>query len=221
MNKSLLLLTIISASYATLATAQDQEYYAGLAIGRSSADVTEISRQDVLDTGFTSISGFQSGSSKSDTAWKIFGGYRLNPNVAAELFYANLGKFSREASGTGVTTFSSTLDFALNSNLKITGFGAAVLVGLPLTEQLSAFAKPGLIYWMAKRTDSTTAGTATQNKSTDKNGTSPSLGVGISYAFTDKLSARLEGERFFDIGDKNTTGKSNIDLLAFSIQFAP
>jgi opacity protein-like surface antigen len=95
------------------------------------------------------------------------------------------------------------------------------LVGLPLTEQLSAFAKPGLIYWMAKRTDSTTAGTATQNKSTDKNGTSPSLGVGISYAFTDKLSARLEGERFFDIGDKNTTGKSNIDLLAFSIQFAP
>ena len=91
MNKSLLFLTMISASYTTIAIAQDQGYYAGLGIGRSSADVTEISRQDVLDTGFTSISGFQSGSSKSDTAWKIFGGYRLNPYMAAELFYANLG----------------------------------------------------------------------------------------------------------------------------------
>jgi OOP family OmpA-OmpF porin len=223
MNKSLLLLTMISASYTTITIAQDQdqEYYAGLAIGRSSADVTEISRQDVLDTGFTSISGFQSGSSKSDTSWRIFGGYRLNPNVAAELFYANLGKFSREASGTGVAASSSTLNFALNSNLKITGFGAAALVGLPLTEQLSVFAKPGLIYWMAKRTDSITAGTATQNSSTDKNGTSPSFGVGISYAFTDKLSARLEGERYFDVGDKNTTGKSNVDMLGLSLQFTP
>ena len=120
-----------------------------------------------------------------------------------------------------MTASSSTLNFALNSNLKITGFGAAALVGLPITAQFSVFAKPGVIYWMAKRTDSTTAGTATQSNSTDKNGTSPSLGVGISYAFTDKLSARLEGERYFDVGDKNSTGKSNVDVIAFSLQYAP
>ena len=221
MNKSLLLLTMISAPYATIAIAQDQGIYAGLGIGRSSAHVADISRQDVLDAGFTSISDFQNGSRKSDVAWKIFGGYRLNPYMAAEIFYANLGKFSRNASGTGVTSSSPTLDFAINSNLKIAGYGASALVGLPLAAKFGVFAKPGFIYWKAKRTYSTTAGTATQSGSTGKDGASPTLGVGISYAFTNKLSARLEAERLFDIGDKNTTGKSNVDVIAFSLQYVP
>ena len=220
MNKIPLLLTMVLASYTTIAIAQEQGYYAGLGIGRSSADVAEISRQDVLDTGFNSINDFQSGSSKSDTAWKIFGGYRLNPYMAAELFYANLGKYTHEASGNGVTASSSTLNFSLNSNLKLTGFGASALVGLPVTAQFSVFAKPGVIYWMAKRTDTNTAGTATQSTSTDKNGTSPSFGVGTSYSFTDRLGARLEWERYFNIGDKNTTGKSDVNTISLSLQFS-
>jgi OOP family OmpA-OmpF porin len=221
MKKSLILLTIISASYTTIATAQDQEFYAGLGIGRSSADVTEISRQDVLDTGFSSLNAFQSESSKSDTAWKIFGGYRVNPILGVELFYSNLGTFTHEASGTGVTTSSTTVNFTLNSDLKVTGFGAAALVGLPLNEKVSVFAKPGLLYWKAERTDTYTAGTNAQGSSKDKNGTSPSLGVGASYTFTDKLSARLEWERYFDIGDKDTTGKSDVDMYGLSVQFTP
>lgn len=220
MKKSLFLLTMISTAHAAIATAQDQSFYAGLGIGRSSADVTEISRQDVLDIGFNSLNNFQNGSSKSDTAWKIYGGYRFNPNVAAEFFYASLGKFSRDASGSGVTASSSTVNFTLNSDLKINGFGAAAVLGLPLNDQWSLFAKPGLFHWDAK--DTTTATTSTTlSGSTEKKGTSPSLGVGAGYAFTDKLSARLEWERYFDVGDKNTTGKSDVNLFALSVQFTP
>jgi len=221
MKQSIFLLTMISAAYAGIATAQDQSFYAGLGIGRSSADVTEISRQDILDSGFTSLNSFQNGSSKSDTAWKLYGGYRFNPNIAAEFFYANLGKFSRDASGNGATASSSSVNFNLNSELKITGFGVAALVGAPLSEQWNVFAKPGLLYWDAKRTSTTTAAGASLSGSVSKSGTSPSFGVGTSYAFTDKLSARLEWERYFEVGDKNTTDKSDVNLFALSVQFTP
>jgi OOP family OmpA-OmpF porin len=221
MKKSLLLVTAISASYMGVATAQSQSFYAGLGIGRSSADVTEISRQDILDSGFNSLSAFQNGSSKSDTAWKLYGGYRFNPNIAAELFYANLGKFSRDASGNGATASSSSVNFTLNSELKITGFGVAALLGAPLSDQWNVFAKPGLLYWDAKRTSTTTAAAASQSGSVSKSGTSPSFGVGTSYAFTDYLSARFEWERYFDVGDKNTTDKSNVNLFALSVQYTP
>jgi OOP family OmpA-OmpF porin len=221
MKKSLYLLTMICTAHAAIAAAQDQSFYAGLGIGRSSADVTEISRQDILDSGFTSLNNFQSGSSKSDTAWKLYGGYRFNPYVAAELFYANLGKFSRNADGSGATASSSSVNFSLNSELKITGFGVAALLGAPLSEQWDVFAKPGLLYWDAKRTSTTTAAGASQSGSVSKSGTSPSLGVGTRYAFSDKLSARLEWERYFDVGDKNTTDKSNVNLFALSVQFTP
>jgi len=218
MKQSLFLLTLISAAYAGMASAQDQNFYAGLGIGRSSADVTEISRQDILGSGFTSLNSFQNGSSKSDTAWKLYGGYRFNPNIAAEFFYANLGKFSRNADGSGATASSSSVNFSLNSELKITGFGVAALLGAPLSDRWNVFAKPGLLYWDAKRTSTTTAAGASQSGSVSKSGTSPSLGVGTSYAFTDKLSARLEWERYFDVGDKNTTDKSNVNLFAVSVQ---
>jgi OOP family OmpA-OmpF porin len=221
MKKRLVFLTIISASYATVAPAQDQNYYGGLGIGRSSANVTEISRQGVLDSGFNSLSAFQNGSSKSDTAWKIYGGYRFSPNIAGEFFYTNLGKFSRDASGSGVTASSATVNFSLSSDLEITGFGAAALLGAPLSEQWNVFAKPGLLVWDAKRTSTTTVAGATQSGSVSKSGTSPSLGVGTSYAFTDQLSARLEWERYFDVGDKNTTDKSSVNLFALSVQFTP
>jgi len=221
MKQSLFFLTMISAAYAGVASAQDQGFYAGLGIGRSSADVTEISRQDILNSGFNSLTAFQNGSSKSDTAWKLYGGFRLNPNIAAEFFYANLGKFSRNADGSGTNTSSATVNFSLGSELKITGFGVAALLGAPLSDQWNVFAKPGLLYWDAKRTSTTTAGGGTQSGSISKNGTSPSVGVGTSYTFTDKLSARLEWERYFDVGDKNTTDKSNVDLFALSVQFTP
>jgi len=221
MKKSLFLPCVVLAMYTTIASAQDQGFYAGLGMGMSSADVTEISRQDVLDSGFTSLSAFQSGSSDTDTAWRVFGGYRFNPNIAGELFYTDLGTFSRDASGTGVTTSSATVNFNLNSDLKVTGFGAAVLLGMPLSEQWNVFVKPGLLYWDAKRTSTVTASGSTQSGSVDKNGTSLSIGVGAGYNFTDKFSARLEWERYFDVGDKNTTDKSDINMIALSLQFTP
>jgi len=221
MKKRLVFLTMISASYVTAVPAQDQGYYAGLGIGRSNANVAEISRQEVLDSGFNSLSAFQNGSSKSDTAWKIYGGYRFNPNIAAEFFYADLGKFSRDASGTGVTASSATLNFSLSSDLEITGFGAAALLGAPLSERWNVFAKPGLFHWDAKRKSTTTVAGTAQSGSVSKSGTSPSLGVGTGYAFSDRLSARIEWERYFDVGDKNTTDKSDVNLFALSVQFRP
>ena len=221
MKKSLFLLTVISAAYTSFATAQDQNFYVGLGIGRSSADVTGISRQDVLDIGFNSLSAFQNGTTKTDTTWKIYGGYRFNPYVAADFFYTDLGKFSRNASGTGVTASSSTLSFNLNSDLKITGFGAAALLGAPLTDQWSVFAKPGLFFWDAQRTSIATTTSSSQSGSIDKNGSSLSFGVGTEYMITDQLSTRFEWEEYFSVGDKNTTDKSNVNVFALSVQFSP
>lgn len=219
MNKSLLLLILIFISSA--ASAREQNFYGGVGIGRSGADVTEITKQDILDLGYSSVNNFQNGSNKSDTAWKIYGGYRFNPHVAAEVFYADLGKFSSNASGSAVDASSTTVNFTLNSALKINGFGAAALLGAPVSDQWSVFAKPGLFVWDAKLTVNNTKTGSSQSVSTDKKGTSPSLGLGADYAFTSQLGARVEWERFFDVGDKNTTGKSNVNLFLLSVRYTP
>ena len=60
-----------------------------------------------------------------------------------------------------------------------------------------------------------------QSSPADKKSTSPDFSVGSSYAFTDILSARLDRVRYFEVGDKNTTDKSNVNLFALSVQYTP
>lgn len=128
-----------------------------------------------------------------DTAWKVFGGYQFNQALGAELGYVDLGNFAGTVSGV-----------AANSDAK-----AVELVGvgtLPIAPRFSAYGKAGAFYWDA---DTTAPGL---NPSGD--GTDFTFGAGLKYDFTNNMGARLEWQRYQDVGDITDVDLISVGLVA-------
>jgi opacity protein-like surface antigen len=107
----------------------------------------------------------------SDVGYKVLGGYRFNPYIAAELEYFDGG---------------SPDDFGVE--IDVSGFNLSALGAWPVNEQLDLFAKLGMVSW-----DAETAGF-------DDDGEDLSYGIGLGYGFTENIVVRVEYQRF-DIED--------------------
>src|SRR5688500_10262067 len=105
---------LIVAAAAPAALAQDAEpgFYLGGGVGQFNAQIDDV---DELDDA---VEGWD----EDDTAYKFFGGYRLNNFLAFELDYINLG----EPSGAVVP--------GLNVDAAVDGFAPYVVGTLPLGE---------------------------------------------------------------------------------------
>ena len=114
---------------------------------------------------------------KSDTAYKLYGGYGFTPNLGIELGYANLGKFSSSA-----------------GSLKADGMFVDGVGTLPLGSGFSALGRVGVFNG---KLDSSLAGS--------DRGTSWKVGAGVQYDFDKNLGLRGEWERYrFDaLGTKS------------------
>ena len=138
----------------------------------------------------------------SDTAWKIYGGLEVNEYLAMEVGYADLGeaKFSGAPSGTieaNGMTMQLVGTFAINPSFSVIGRGGMNFLNLE---------KNGTI-----------AGTPTNNVGdTD---VVWSLGLGAQYNLSKSVGLRAEWERYFDVGDADTTGEIDIDLISASVVF--
>ena len=133
--------------------------------------------EDVCD----SVSG-QAGATCDDTnynSYKIFGGSRVNPNLAFEAAYMDMG----EATATGVTT----------RTLGVTGLNFSVLGIYPLSKSFELFGKAGWMLWEAESKDINTGSTVTVDDS-DIN-----FGFGGSYIVNETFALRAEFERFHNI----------------------
>jgi OmpA-OmpF porin, OOP family len=116
-----------------------------------------------------------SGFDGSDTAFKAFGGYRMNPYFAAELEYIDGGK--PDDGG---------------FEIDISGFNLSVLGSWPVSEQFDVFAKLGMLFWDA---DARGFG--------DESGEDFSYGVGADFKFGENWAIRGEYQRF-EIEDTDT-----------------
>ncbi|HYQ94002.1 MAG TPA: outer membrane beta-barrel protein, partial [Burkholderiales bacterium] len=106
-------LGIAAAMYALPASAQ---WYAGAGVGQSKFK------------GDLSCAGTPLSCSDTDTAFKIFGGYQINRNFAAEATYQDFGKVS--LSGGGV-----------NASIKSNAFDVSALGMLPFATHFAAYAR--------------------------------------------------------------------------------
>jgi OOP family OmpA-OmpF porin len=114
-----------------------------------------------------------------DTAYKIFGGYKLNKHFAVEAFYNDSGEYS-----------ASGADF--DADAEADSFGVAFVGILPLSEQFDLFAKVGVHRW-----DFEAVGTVDSTVVTvDDSGTDVMYGVGASYSLTDSVAIRAEWENY-------------------------
>ena len=50
-------------------------------------------------------------------------------------------------------------------------------------------------------------------------GTDFTYGVGLKYDFTRNLAARVEYQRYNDLGNSNTTGQSDVNMWSLGLMF--
>ena len=171
-------------------------FYAGVGAGQSKANDACSGAGAV---GITSCDD-------TDTAWRIFGGYQFHKNFAVELGYADGGKYKVSGVVLGVPA---------TGEIKAKAWDVVGVGILPFTEQLSGFAKIGLARWDVDATGSALGFSASISDS----GTSLTYGLGGQYDFTKQFGVRVEWLRYQDVGDENTTGQSDVDVIGASVLF--
>lgn len=137
----------------------------------------------------------------TDTAWKIYGGMEMNEYISMEVGYADLGTVdysaptgSRETHGMIIQLVGT---YALNPSFTLIGRGGMNILN---TEVNGAIAGPPV------------------NNAGDTD-VSWSLGLGAQYNFTKSVGLRMEWERYFEVGDPDSTGEADIDLITAGVVF--
>jgi OOP family OmpA-OmpF porin len=166
-------------------------FYLGATVGQSKA------KDWCSGLGGTGIS-----CDDSDTAWKLFGGYQINRNFAAELGYAKLGKFKASLG-------------ALTDEAKVSAWDLSLLGSWPVADRFSVFGRLGVYQAHAKEEFSFA-------DSVEHDNNDLTYGFGVRYDFTRNFGVRAEWQRYADVGGGDVAlgadvgQKSNIDVLGIS-----
>ncbi len=159
---------IVGLGTGVAAHADDTGIYAGLSVGQAKSDVSN-GLDNLFDT--------------KDTAFKIFGGYRILDWVGVEAGYVDLGKITQRGNQPGLTGF----------RLEEAGFNAFGVLYWDIAPvvPIDLFAKAGLMVSQAHvRVNSLFSTFDDTNNSTDL-----AWGVGGQFRLG-KLGFRLEYEHF-------------------------
>jgi OmpA-OmpF porin, OOP family len=197
---------------APVAIAADVGPYIGFSVGQAKA--RDLKSSDI-DAALASIGlGSVTSVDDKDTAFRIYGGYRILENLAVEVAYVDYGAFKSNS-----TIVSGGFGTATG---KWSGYhlsGSAVGI-LPVGQNLLLFGKAGLGYWNLDFDFTASGPGGTLTASDSDSGISPLLGIGAVLNFTQNFGIRAEWERHLNIGDDNTTGESDIDILSLGLQFS-
>jgi OmpA-OmpF porin, OOP family len=164
--------------FATAAAAQDAGFYIGGAIGQTKAEGD-------CPSGFTC--------DLKDNGWKIFGGYKFNPNFAVEGSYGDFGEIT-------LTTG------AVTARGELTSLGIAAVGMLPIGERFSLFGKVGWNLTDQKVTVTGPGGSALDGD----DGGELNFGFGALFHAMPQLGVRLEWERL---------EKSEVDMISIGVQY--
>jgi opacity protein-like surface antigen len=167
--------------------AQDRGAYLGGALGQ--AKVT-----DWCDTSGAPAGASLPACEDTDTAWKVFGGYRFNRYLAVEGTYVNWG------------TVTGTVQLANGSRTDVsaeqTSLGVAAVGSFEFTPQFGVFGKAGFL--------STDQEARAASTTTDGSDTEFHYGLGLRFAFTPNWVARAEWEK---------TDKLKVEMMSLGVEY--
>lgn len=198
------------ASIANSAFAQEyvpSGWYLGEGAGKSRARIDDprIS-QSLVDDGFAVQS---LANDDRSGALKAYLGFQMNKYFAIEGGYFDLGNFGYVA-----TTVPAG---SLTGRTKMRGVNLDLVGTLPITERFSAFGRIGVTRAEARDTFRGTGMVQVNNPNPQERANNLKAGVGLQYAVTDALSARLELERYH-INDA-VGNRGDIDTLTFGLVY--
>ena len=204
---ALLLVTLGSSAVHS----QDQGWYMGIGVGQSKAK----EMGSCSDLNGVLSPGFSCSAKDTSTGAKLFGGYRFNQYVAAEVSYVDLGKFTMSANGTLFATSNPTTAVASDEP---SGFSVDAVGTWPITPEFAVLGRIGVFRWILDDSASVSNSVFTVGTHDKPTGMSADFGVGAKYDFDRKMGVRAEFQRFTSIGN-GTTGKSDVDLISASLVY--
>jgi OmpA-OmpF porin, OOP family len=189
-TSSIVVILALAAGAASAPAADAQgvsPFYAGGSIGQTTASD---GCSGIIVPGITC--------NDSDTAWRILGGYRIDPNFSVELGYQDLGKV--RATGFGV-----------NGEVTANVWELVAVGTLPLRNRFSIYGKLG-----GYRGDTelrSNAGFTGSDTNTDL-----TFGVGGRYDFSPQVAFRAEYQTYQSVGG-GTVGTSDFDVISVGALF--
>jgi len=207
MISALALATLCTGAFAQQAASTGLYLYGALGSSRIENNQGQL---DSILTG-AGATGLSSSLDKTDTGYKLQAGYMFNRTFGVEGGWVDLGKFRYSAAYAGGS---------LNSDISVSGFNVAAIAAWPVMDRLSVFGKAGALYAETKASaNGAGPGGAATLAAKDKTWVGD-LGVGVSYDLSQNLAVRAEYERFFDVGNASTTGKSDVDLVSVGLKYS-
>ena len=200
------LTTVAGVAQAADATGKTN-WYGGVNIGRTDlrANGGDIDRA-LAEQNISSSTSLDS----NDTAYSLNIGYKFNPYFALEGGYTDLGKYGFSSNVT------SPVATTVNGNYKVDGVNLSAVGIIPLNNGFSLYGKAG-IFRANTKLDVSSSGTSGVSSTSDHS-TNATYGLGASYAFNKDWTAKLEWNRFHDVGE-TSTGKDNIDLYTVGVAY--
>ncbi len=166
--------------------------YVGIGFGQASVDI---------DAGL--IAGVQPSIDDTDTSFKVFGGAFINPNFGLEVGYIDFGESS--------VRWDDGVDY-IQDTAEASALYFAAIGALPINDRASLLVKAGFASWDLDATETSSLGFG---GSISESGTDPMFGVGFQYD-AGNILLRAEFERFTDLGNEDTIGTTDVDVIGAS-----
>lgn len=170
------------------ACAENPLWYAGASLGQSMMDDGFANEWNTLlesQLGVTSSSTME----EEDTAWKIFGGYRLMENLAFEVAYVDFGEFPVDS------TITAPASATVRLEPEITAWTLDAVGIFPVVDRLDAFGKVGVAMWDLEADIVASGVGGVAAVSVDNDDSDFHFGVGANFGLTETAAIRLEWER--------------------------
>lgn len=198
---------LIAPAQAQTAQESQQPWYGGLDISRSHLGMNggDIDRA-FAGQGITSVTSLD----HSNTGWRAELGYRFGSYFALEGGYADLGKSKYTSAATAPAVDGLQGDFRAHA------WYLAPVGMYPLSDRWLLLGKIGLTRASTDLSASSTTGATTPSGISHSNA-GWLLGAGTSYDITRNVYAKVELDRFGNIGDSATTGRTEVDQLGAGI----
>jgi OOP family OmpA-OmpF porin len=147
-------------------------------------------------------------------AGRIFGGYDITENFAAEVGYSKFRNTSAKFNGTVTYPIFGSVNYNLGESVKTYAVDVVGKATMPLQYGFSAFGKLGVAYLNQKgnvSVNGTNIGSQSEHK------VLPTFGAGVAYAVTQNVSADLSWMRIQTVG--STTFMKSTDFVGLGLGY--
>ena len=177
----------LSALFATPSSAQSEPYYyLGLSGGQSRGQIDENRISNRLVGPGLTINSITS--QDRDIAWKAFGGYQFNRNLAVEAGIFSLGTFD--------FTTTTTPAGKLQGQTQVQGINLDLVATMPISDRLSGLARVGGQYARTRGEYTGSGAVGPFHNTPSDRRTNLKVGVGLQYEFSPAFLMRGEVERY-------------------------